>query len=220
VVLKKILVTGSKGRIGQALQGLGGDYEIVPYDLPEYDATDYCQLIARLTGCQALVHLAFDLKREYSKTGSGGNPANLLMGQAALAAAAEVGIESCIMGSSVNAVRTVGYNNESYRTTKLTLESLTHLQAHRYPETQFTSIRFGAVNSNGNPEPQLPLRADQTWISNRDVCGLVSAIVEAPHTQGDPHQIVFGLSNRPEMPHSVENNFGWEPKDWFGLESQ
>lgn len=214
----KILITGSKGNMGQALRGLSKDYELVDYDLPEYNATNYEQLVARLAGCQALVHMAFDLKRERSKTGSRGNPANIVMGEIALAAAAEVGIQDCIMGSSVNAARDKGYNNESYRTTKLRLEESANLQAYRYPKTRFTSIRLGAVYGGGNPAPIGLLREDQTWISSRDLCGLVQAIIETPHTPGDPHQVVYGLSNRLDMPYPIENNFGWQPQDWFGVD--
>lgn len=211
----KILITGSDGRIGQALAGLGSAYEIVPYDLPEYDATNYNQLVAKLAGCRALVHLAFDLSREYSKTGKIGNPANRQMGHTALAAAVEVGVERCIMGSSVNAARDTGYNNHSYRTTKLQLEQAAADYAYQYPDIGFTSVRFGRVKGDGNQPPEVIERPDQTWISNRDACNLVTAIIETPHEPGK-HEIVYGVSNREDMPYPIDNPFGWQPQDWFG----
>lgn len=214
--MNKVLITGSSGRIGQALtKGLEEqNYEIVPYDLPECDATNYQQLVARLAGNSALIHLAFDLKNENSRTDNTGNPDNLLMGHMALAAAAKVGVQTCIMGSSVNAARINHPTNESYRTTKLELERAARLQAERYPDINFVSVRFGRVTANDS-KPELPLRPDQTWISHRDASDLARAILEAP--ANPEHQIVYGLSNRPEMPHDISNPYGWQPRDWFGL---
>jgi len=212
---KKILITGSSGKIGQALHnGLANYFDIIPFDLPEHNATDYKQLQSQLMGCFAIIHLAFDYGTENSRTGKSGNPENLLMGQTVLAAAAKVGVEKCIMASSVNAVRTQSDSNWSYRNTKLSLERLTTEHAERYPDIDFTSIRFGRVTPADTP-PELPLRDDQTWISKRDAASLVLASLQAEPTP--EHVIVFGVSDRPNPPYDLANPWGWQPQDSFGF---
>jgi len=213
--MNRVLITGSNGTIGRALaEKLGPSYDIIPYDLPEHDATNFRQLERCLKSSNALIHLAFDLRSENSQTGCAGNPENLLMGHVALAAAAKVGVETCIMGSSVHAARSTGHNNQSYRTTKLALEAAATMQAERYPSTSFVSIRFGYVSPDDrSPEP--PLRVNQTWLSHQDAAGLVRAVMDAPP---DPtHQVVYGVSNRTDgLPYDTSNQYGWAPQDWFG----
>lgn len=213
--MNRVLITGSNGTIGTALtERLGSSYDIVPYDLPEHDATNFRQLEQCLKGSNALIHLAFDLRSENSKTGQNGNPENLLMGHVALAAAAKAGVEICIMGSSVHAARHTGYDNQSYRTTKLALEAAAAMQAERHPATSFASIRFGHVSPNDQP-PEPPLRPSQTWISHQDAAGLVQAIIDAP--PDSMHQIVYGVSNRIDgLPYDMSNPYGWAPRDSFG----
>jgi len=213
---QQILVTGSNGKIGRTviprLEEAG--YAVHSFDLPNYNATDYAQLQRQLQGCFGLVHLAFDLKNENSRAGKQGNPDNRVMGINALAAAAKLGVRKCVIASSVNAARTARENNWAYRTTKLALEAEADLFAEAYPETDFTSIRFGRVTIDDS-KPELPLRPDQTWISHRDAGALVLACLEAESHDGE-HHIVYGVSNRPDMPYPIENPFGWAPQDSFG----
>lgn len=215
--MKRILITGSNGRFGKVLsEGLRDNYEIVPFELPEQDATNYTQLISYLGGCAAVIHMAFDLKHENSKTGTSGNPDNLVMGNNVLAAAAKLGVANCIMGSSVNAVRTQGYNNQSYRATKLMLETTADALSELYPDTHFTSVRLGSILED--QPPQAPLSPTKSWISHRDVVGLTGAILEAPHQSG--HERIFGVSDRPDQPYNPANPYGWAPQDSFGYPSQ
>jgi len=215
---EKLLITGSNGKIGSALaEGLAPFYDIVEFDLPGQDATDYRQLCERLAGCYGVVHLAFDLKHENSRTGANGNPENLLMGQNVLAAAAKLGVQKCIMASSVNAARTYHPTNWSYRTTKLQLERLAGEQALRFPGTDFVSIRFGRVTKDDQP-PMPPLRDDQTWLSHRDAAALAHAALSGEPAPAE-HVIVYGVSDRPDPPYDLANPWGWSPQDRFGYDS-
>ncbi len=214
--MKKILVTGSRGRIGKAItSGLEGRYEFVPFDIKDGDdATNYQALREKLVGCSALIHLAYDLRHENPRTGRDGNPENLLMGQVVLAAAVQEPVANCIMASSAEVTRTQNDTNFMYRTTKRTLEDLANMQADRYPETHFTSIRFGHVNSGDNLPPRPPLHPDQSWISDQDTASLIECILENSRHSG--HEIIYGLSDRPEPPYGLANPYGWAPVDSFG----
>lgn len=212
---KRLLITGSSGKIGRALSaGLSDTFDIVPFDLPEYDATNYHQLLEKLEGCYAVIHLAFDYKSENSRTGRKGNIENLLMGQTTLAAAAKANVKKCIMASSVNVSRPTGYNNWSYRTTKVALEREAEEYAERFPENDYISIRFGRVTPDNLP-PALPLRDDQTWISNQDASNLLRTILTADSNNGK-HIVIYGISNRPNPPYDTINPWGWKANDIFG----
>ena len=218
---KRILITGSEGRIGkQLMMGLPKrDYEVVGFDLVhEQDATDYHQLMKASLGAFAIVHTAFNLSREHSRTGYQGDPANFQMGRHALQAASNNSdMAHCIIASSVNAARTENDGNWSYRETKRDLERLASQYAQEFPDTKFTSIRYGRVKAEDTP-PAAPLRANQSWISAEDNVSLIAAILKSE--PNGIHDIVYGVSNRPDQPYSTENPFGWEPQSWFGLEQQ
>lgn len=217
---KQILITGSEGRIGQQLMnGLPKDqYDIIGFDIINgQDATDYRQLRDAAMGSFAVIHTAFNLKDEYSKTGYEGDPGNFAMGRFALKAAVEAKAEHCIMASSVNAARNSDDKNWSYRETKLDLERLAAQYAKDFPRTTFTSIRYGRIDGEDTP-PMGPLRANQSWISAKDHLALVGAILGSG--SHDEHTIVYGVSNRYDQPYDPGNRFGFIPQSWFGLEAE
>lgn len=54
-----VLVTGSNGVIGTVLRdNLAHDIDITSFDLPDFDARDYRQLLEEAKGQDAIVHLA------------------------------------------------------------------------------------------------------------------------------------------------------------------
>lgn len=213
---RKILITGSEGRIGrQLVNGLSDtEYEIKGLDIVNgQDVADYNQLRLAAKGAYAIIHTAFNLALERSTTGYDGDPRNFAMGRFVLNAAAGADVKHCIMASSVHAARSGTDRNWAYRQTKVDLERLATQFATEFPGTAFTSIRYGAVNERDAP-PQGPLRADQSWISARDNVALVSSILES--TPNGQHTMVYGVSNRIAPPYDTTNRFGWAPQDWFG----
>ena len=56
----KIIITGSKGNIGQILQKGLRDYQITGLDLPEGDVRVYETLANVASGHFAIIHLAWD----------------------------------------------------------------------------------------------------------------------------------------------------------------
>lgn len=213
---KKLLITGSEGRIGQQLvHGLPSErYDILGFDIVNgQDAARYPELRDAAKGSFAIIHTAFNLEAEKSTTGYNGDPNNFAMGRFALAAAVENNVQHCIMASSVNAARTATDGNWSYRSTKLDLERLATQHAIKSPDTRFTSVRYGRVKAE-DTAPEGPLRADQSWLSASDHVALIEAILESDLRR--EHTIVYGVSNRAEPPYPTDNPFGWQPQSWFG----
>jgi len=100
--MKKIIITGSAGKIGQVLRKGLGDYPITPFDLPEHDARDKEKLAEAFESHGVAIHLAWDSRIENWKSETI-SPDNALMIHNAYFAAVAAGVSRVIMASSIHA---------------------------------------------------------------------------------------------------------------------
>ena len=216
-----ILITGSGGVIGTVLvNGLG--HTITHFDLPDFDVRDYAQLLEKVRGHDAVIHLAWDTKTDNFKSDHL-NPDNALKMFNIYKAAAETGVKRVIMASSVHADKFVGRELQGLlKTTDLPLPDspygagkvLMAALGRYYADAkglEVVCIRFGGVNRKDVP-PEQPESERQVWLSHRDCVGLVTAALETPAIPGN-FEIVYGVSDNAGRIHDVGNSFGWRPAD-------
>ena len=215
--MKRVLITGSAGRIGTVLsQGL--PYSVTGLDLPEHDIADYPMLAERCRGQDAVIHLAGEFATENYRSGEI-NPQNFRLDLNALRAAREAGVPRVVLASSVhaddfrNAPRPVSVDRPNpvptspYGAHKLFVEGLgRHYAAHQGLEV--VAIRFGGVNADDVPgtlglDPLL-------YLSHVDLLGCVRAAVEAP-LPPSRFVAVYAVSDRAGELHDTANPLGWRP---------
>ncbi len=220
--MKKIIITGGKGKIGTVLiNGLSSKYEIIGLDLPETDMTDFNAVKAAIAGCDAIIHLAWDTTME--RVGSGRmDPANSQMFFNVYRAALDQGDHRprVIMASSVHADEFRDHKkpgllsphdlpipNGPYGASKVHMEAL-----GRYFGTQgleVICIRFGGVSSTN--EPLNGPKDELVYLHHADCISLIEAILEAPAVP-ENFAILYGISDNAGRIHDIGNPFGWVPK--------
>jgi len=64
--MKKILITGIKGRVGTILnKSLKNKYQIIGFDIPENNVTDFNKIKTSIKDFDVIIHLALDPKVEF-----------------------------------------------------------------------------------------------------------------------------------------------------------
>ena len=222
----RIALTGANGTIGTVLRtGLKG-FEIVPLDLPESDVRDPETLLRRFEGCEAVIHLAWDLKTDNWDTGRI-SPDNARMTFNVYQACVEAKVRRVIMASSVHADDFFGWRGEKpmnadhvptptspYGANKVLMEAMGRYYATRGLEV--VCIRFGAVNKNDRPTiGNWDWR--KVWLSHGDCTGLVTSCLNAPGVPGR-YALIYAISNNTGRIHDWSNPFGWVPKDDSSLQ--
>lgn len=216
-----ILVTGSGGVIGSVLQNKL-DHIITYFDLPDFDARDYRQLLEMARGHDAIVHLAWDTSTDNFRSDHL-NQENILKTFNVYKAAVEAGVSRVVMASSVHADKFTDRRitgllkpydlplpDSPYGAGKVMMEAL----GRYYADTkglEVICIRFGGVNSEDLP-PEGPNSERQVWLSHNDCSRLVAACLEAPNIPGN-FQIIYGVSDNVNRIHDNSNPLGWEPVD-------
>lgn len=221
---KKILLTGAKGTIGSVLaRELASKYELVIYDLPEHDATNYEQLVGMMRGCDAVVHTAHVIGENWD-TGTV-DPRNGEMEMNILHAAVETGVQRCIMSSSVHADDFLNHTGEqlltvpgSYRPTspygarKLSLEQVSQFYTTHYG-LETVCIRYGGVSDDNTVDQSG--REPQVWLSHNDLVNAVRCSLDAQYIP-DNHTAFYAVSNNAGKLHDTSNAVGWTPRDGDG----
>ena len=110
---EKIIITGSKGNIGQILQKGLRDYQITGLDLPEGDVRDYETLTRIASGHFAIIHLAWDTEVDNFLSGKI-NPENSQMFFNVYKAALEHKVQRVLVASSVHANRFYEWKGPGY----------------------------------------------------------------------------------------------------------
>lgn len=219
--MKRIVITGAKGKIGTVLRRGLTDYDITPIDLPEIDARDYEQILKIFPKHDAIVHLAWDGKSENFRNGKY-NPDNSLMFYNVYKAAVEAKVPRALMASSIHAVNFYNWRgtrlltpdimtepDSPYGADKVFMESLGKYYSQQ--DLQVICIRFGGVN----PEDRVDIPEEgyhKVWLSHRDCVELVRTCIESPRIS-DNFLIVYGISNNTSRIHDWSNPLGWIPKD-------
>jgi uronate dehydrogenase len=222
---ERVLVTGSAGSVGRMIVPLlAAQLRVRGFDLVATPGADSvvgsifepAELDAALRGVDAIVHLA-------------GIPGEAPWGellrvnvdgtQRVLDAARRGGVARVILASSNHAV---GFTERAgatdlpsdararpdtfYGVSKAAMEALGSYYHHKHG-LDVVSIRIGTAE----PQPS-SRRALTTWISPRDLAGLVTAAVRAP---GPLDAVVWGISDNTGSPFSLDSAraLGWEPLD-------
>ncbi len=221
--MHKILVTGSKGTVGQTLQR-HLPHETTDFDLPEFDAKQYDHIVKRARGHDTIIHLAWDFESD-GWLAENLNPDNTLISFNIYQAAIDAGVKRVIMASSVHADKFAGRDVTSrgllrpydlplpdspYGAGKCMMESLGRYYADA-KGLEVICIRFGGVNKV-DKAPESPKSERQVWLSQRDCASLVQKCVEADDIPGG-YAIVYGISDNAARLHDLSNPLGWEPID-------
>lgn len=225
----KVLMTGNRGRVGTPLyKSLKGD--MTPYDLPENDHTDYENLKAKMTGHDAVVHLAWNVKTENYDTGKI-DSSNLQGVYNIYQAATETNTKRVIMMSSVHADKFAGRDaslpllkpfdlplpDSPYGASKCYAEALGRHYAEEHG-LEVICIRLGGVNSLDKP-PTSPETERQVWLSHRDLINLVQLCLDARSIPYN-YTILYAVSNNKDILHDVGNPFGWYPQDGTAVNNE
>jgi NAD+ dependent glucose-6-phosphate dehydrogenase len=215
--MKKILITGHKGTIGQILmRGLHNRYSVRGADLPEFDLVDPESVAQALTPApDTVIHLAWDVHAENFRNGRY-DARNSEMFFNIFQQAAAKGVKRVIVASSIHAdskvLRTAQGNplpDSPYGANKVFMETLGRVYACSGLEV--ICIRFGGVNASDTIDPTEEAFA-QVWLSHRDCCSLIHRCIDADYFP-DNFTVVTAVSNNPGRYHDTSNPFGWIPVD-------
>lgn len=225
--MKKILITGSRGKIGGIITArLSKSNEVIGLDLPEGDISDYEFLLQKMQGVDIVIHVTqsrpqYENRRENPRIGKI-DPVNVLLEMNVFTAAIKAKVPRLIMASSVHADSFEEYKgNElltvpgSYKPTslygghKLIIEEMGRFYAKHY-NLEFIGIRFGGVTEDNSVKTFGKER--EVWLSHNDLANAVEACVNA-ETVPDAYAVFYAVSNNDGRIHDTKNPFGWEPKD-------
>lgn len=219
--MSRIVITGSKGVIGNVLvNGLRG-HDIAGADLPTWDLRIRATASRLFVGVDQVVHLAWNSRSENFRSKSI-DPDNSLMLRHVLEAAAESEVQRVIVASSVHAdVYPAPYHGAElepsrtpvpdslYGTDKVFGEALGRHYA-RHTGLEVVSIRFGGVNRRDSP-PSNDEAERAVWFSHRDCISLLQTILDQPVSPGI-ESCLYGVSDNEGRWHSLKNEFGWMPQ--------
>lgn len=217
----RIIITGSKGNIGQILRKGLEEYQIIGLDLPEGDVRRYETLANVASGQFAIIHLAWDTEVD-NFLSEKINPENSQMFFNVYKAALEYKVQRVIVASSVHADRFYGWKgpgcmspyqlpnpDSPYGAHKVFMESMGKYFASKGLE--IVCIRFGGISplDKANKD-HLPERA--AFLSSNDGISLMKAILNSESVP-ENYAIVYGVSNNANRIHDISNQFGWIPQD-------
>ena len=218
---EKIIITGSKGNIGQILQEGLEEYQITGLDLPEGDVRRYETLANVVDGHFAIIHLAWDTKVD-NYLSEKINPENSRMFFNVYKAALEQKVQRVVVASSVHADKFYEWKGHGYMSTsqlpdpdspygahKVFMEAMGKYFASRGLEV--VCVRFGGISSlDSANRDNLPERA--VFLSNQDGVSLVRSILKAERVPNN-FAMVYGVSSNANRIHDISNPFGWVPQD-------
>jgi len=213
----KILITGSRGIIGQVAIRQLGEYFVTEADLPENDVTNLDNLIKISAGHSIIMHFAWDSKIEnaYTKETS---PKNCLMANNIYNAALVNKIPRVIMASSIHTDDyTIRGRDEllspyrlptpknPYGATKAYIEALGRYFARQGLEV--ICLRLGSVTPDNKPSS-----SSSRFLSNNDFGNLLKCCIKIKKIPNN-YSIIYGISNNSNRIHDIANPIGWIPKD-------
>lgn len=218
----KVLITGSEGTIGHVLkQGLKDNCEITSLDLPSNDVRDYQKLLNSFPGHSAVIHLAWNTKKDNFQSGEI-DPQDAEMFYNVFKAALQTGVPRVIMASSVHADRfddwkspdrmspnKIPIPDSPYGSLKVGMEATGRYYATK--GLQVVCIRFGGINPQNQPAEKPPYER-AVWFSHNDCISLVKTILEVNNIPNN-FSVVYGVSDNLGRVHDISNPFGWKPKD-------
>lgn len=219
--MKKVLVTGSSGVVGRVITG-GADYDITHFNLPEFDALNYDQLVEVAKGHDAIIHLAWNKTHDDWLT-EDFDPMNLQHSYNVFLAAVEASVPRVIIASSVHAdkfahreVRSLfrPYDlplpDSPYGSSKCMIEALGRYFADA-KGLEVICARLGGVNKD-DQAPHSPQSERHVWLSTRDCVSFFNSCV-AVETVPGKYVISYAVSDNKGRVHDFSSPFGWKPQD-------
>jgi uronate dehydrogenase len=228
--MKRILITGAAGQIGNALrEGLRGSYPLIRLldvaslgeatageEVIIADIRDIAAMEKTMTGIDCVVHLAgASVESPWDKV----LPLNIEGCYNTFEAARRQGVRRLIFASSNHAVgfhrrerfidnTVVPRPDTRYGASKVFGEALGRLYADKYG-LSVACLRIGTFR---NPDRPAETRQLLTWISHRDMVQLVRRCIDYPHYH---FVIVYGVSNnlRSRWDNSNAKFLGYRPED-------
>lgn len=228
--MKRILITGAAGQIGNALrEGLRGSYPLIRLldvaslgeatageEVIIADIRDIAAMEKAMTGIDCVVHLAgASVESPWDKV----LPLNIEGCYNTFEAARRQGVRRLIFASSNHAVgfhrrerfidnTVVPRPDTRYGASKVFGEALGRLYADKYG-LSVACLRIGTFR---NPDRPAETRQLLTWISHRDMMQLVRRCIDYPHYH---FVIVYGVSNnlRSRWDNSNAKFLGYRPED-------
>jgi len=224
--MRRVLITGGAGRVGQALrERLAGDYTLRLFDVAEPppdgpgvevvlgDVVDRHAVTAACEGVDAIVHLAgIPTEAEWADL----LRVNVEGSRAVLDAACAAGVPRVILASSIHAAgfrsrtaaplpaETAGRPDTYYGWTKAAMESLGSLYADRFGLRVF-ALRIGAFGPRPRSAADVPV-----WLSPDDGARLVRACLETPV---DGFHVLWGVSANSTGWLAADDVVGYVPVD-------
>lgn len=223
--MQTVLIIGAKGVIGSILtKGLSQKYTVIPFDLPDHDATDYTSLRNKMSGVDVVVHVAHSVNKALRENWRSGliDPDNVRMEMNVFQAVIESGVKRLIMASSVHADDFNTYKGPGllavpgsrkpaspYGAHKLILEEMGRFYV-QLNDFEFIATRFGGVTSDNSV--RTVLKEPQVWLSHDDLLSSIEACVTAKSVP-ERHAVFYVVSDNDSRIHDIKNPFGWTPKD-------
>src|SRR3990167_11056794 len=222
--ISKVAIIGGKGRIGSVLQkGLKG-FQIETLDFPEFEVRNYGELVKKITGFDALIHLAWNPNIEQIRESAWTtdyDSDNSLMTFNIYKAAMESEVRRVIMASSVHADSYLKYKGKEslivdsiptpdspYGANKIFMEALGRYYSKKGLEV--ICVRFGGVNLENKPPKDKPFEFP-VWLYHEDLWSMINACLKA-ETVPNNFSVFYAISNNKGRIHDTSNPFGWKPK--------
>ncbi len=219
--MKKVLITGSSGVVGRIVTA-GAEFEVTHYNLPEFDALNYEQLVEAAKGHDVLIHLAWNKTHDDWLT-ENFDTENMQHSYNVLHAAAVASVPRVIIASSVHAdkfahreVRSLlrpyelPLPDSPYGASKTMIEAMGRYFADA-KGLEVICVRLGGVNKTDVP-PNSPESERHVWLSSRDCVSFFNAAVAIDSVPGK-YAITYAVSDNVCRVHDFSNPFGWKPQD-------
>lgn len=217
--LRKIVVTGASGCIGQVLVAGLDDYKLTPLSIDTgTDLRNPQTAAAALAGHDAVVHLAWRYAESHDADDSVAD--SITLNNTVLHAAHAAGVRRVLMASSVHADYFFDWSgpdlltpdrpprgNDFYGSAKVVAETQGRYWAARGLEV--IVLRYGGVTPDNTPHPTDSWE-QRVFLSHSDCVAAVRSCLQADSVPGN-FVIFYLVSNNPGRIHDTVNPFRWTP---------
>ena len=214
--MKKVIITGSKGTIGQVLlKGLRG-YKIEGLDLPDFDILDYKNLRDKIKNTDVIIHLAW---ANFNANSDHISPINIEMANNIYRASIEMKIPRLIMASSIQADDFRNYDKKellsidkiptpvsAYGATKVFIESLGRYYSNNN-DLEVICPRFGGINDLDDKKEG---EYSRIYLSHEDCISAVDKCIFAKVVP-NKFSVFYVVSDNKNKIHNIANDFDWNP---------
>lgn len=218
--MKRVVITGARGVVGQVLLRGLRRISVIPVDLPQWDLRVRSALDDVLADVHMVIHLAWNSRDENYLSGTI-DPGNSLMAANVLASCARHRVRRVILASSVHAdtfpagdsgllkPNGVPVPDSPYGATKLFVEALGRYYAKQGIDV--IAVRLGGVT----PDDSLVRRnatEQSVRLSHADCVAAFQRCIDV-ETVPDNYVCFYAVSNNIDRCHDQANDIGWLPQE-------